>query len=73
MSDEQESMDLFGEMHPYNQLFKVHTQLPQKGMDEEEVLRQIRYMSAEEAKAYGLVDQVIAHRTEMEAVPAKGA
>jgi sphinganine-1-phosphate aldolase len=52
MSDEQESMDLFGEMHPYNKLFQVYTQLPEKGMDEEEVLKEIAYMSEEENKKW---------------------
>ena len=37
MSDEKESMDLFGDMHPYNKLFKVITELPETGLDEEEI------------------------------------
>ena len=51
MSEEQEEseeLDLFGDMHPYSKLFKVHSQLPEKGMDEEEVLQQITYMSEAE-------------------------
>jgi len=52
MSEEQESMNLFGEMHPYNKLFKVFTRLPEKGLDEEEVLKEIAYMSEEENKKW---------------------
>jgi sphinganine-1-phosphate aldolase len=52
MSDEQESMDLFGDMHPYNKLFQVFTKLPEKGMDEEEILKEITYMSEEENKKW---------------------
>ncbi len=48
MSDEQQSMDLFGDMHPYNKLFQVFSKLPEKGLAEEEVLKEITYMSAEE-------------------------
>ncbi len=48
MSDEQESMDLFGDMHPYNKLFQVFSKLPEKGLDEAEVLREIAHMSDEE-------------------------
>jgi ATP-dependent Clp protease protease subunit len=49
-----------------NDLYAKHTgqaiEQIEKDMDRD------RFMSAEEAKAYGLVDHVIAHRTEMEAV-----
>jgi hypothetical protein len=48
MSDEQESFDLFGDMHPYNKLFKVHDRLPEKGRDEEEVLKELQYMAGKE-------------------------
>jgi len=48
MSDEQESFDLFGDMHPYNKLFKVYTSLPEKGRDEEEVLKELAYMAEKE-------------------------
>jgi sphinganine-1-phosphate aldolase len=47
MSDE-ESMDLFGDMHPYNKTFQVCNRLPEQGRDEEEVLREIAYMSEAE-------------------------
>ena len=50
MSDE--SLELFGDMHPYNKLFPVHKSLPEKGLDEAEVLREIEYMSAEENKKW---------------------
>jgi sphinganine-1-phosphate aldolase len=50
MSDE--SMDLFGDMHPYNKLFPVYKSLPEKGRDEAEVLREIEYMSSEENKKW---------------------
>ena len=48
MSDDQESMDLFGDMHPYNRTFRVYSQLPEKGRDEEDVLDEIAYMSETE-------------------------
>lgn len=51
MSD-QESMNLFGDMHPYNKLFEVYSQLPDKGRDEEEVLKEIAYMSEAENKKW---------------------
>jgi ATP-dependent Clp protease protease subunit len=48
-----------------NELYAKHTQQPleqiEKDMDRD------RFMSAEEAKAYGLVDHVIANRTELDA------
>jgi len=46
MSDE--SMNLFGEMHPYAQSFPVFKSLPEQGLDEAEVLRAIEFMSHEE-------------------------
>jgi glutamate/tyrosine decarboxylase-like PLP-dependent enzyme len=52
MSDEQESMNLFGDMHPYNKLFQVFTRLPEKGLDGDEVLKEIAYMSTEENKKW---------------------
>src|SRR5512138_601714 len=52
MSDDQEEIDLFGDMHPYNKLFEVHKQFPLKGMDEEAVLREIEYMAEEENKKW---------------------
>ena len=52
MSDEKQSMDLFGDMHPYNKLFQVFTKLPEKGMDEEEILKELGYMSEEENKKW---------------------
>jgi sphinganine-1-phosphate aldolase len=48
MSDEQESFDLFGDMHPYNKLFQVSTRIPEKGRDEEEVLKELAYMAEKE-------------------------
>ena len=52
MSDEQQSMDLFGDMHPYNKLFKVFSQLPETGLDEDEILKQLTHMSQEENKKW---------------------
>src|SRR5512140_1149853 len=52
MAEEQDSMDLFGDMHPYNKRFKVHKQLPVQGVDEEQVLDEIEYMSQEENKKW---------------------
>ncbi len=48
MSDEQETIDFFGDMHPYSKLFPVHSKLPEKGVDEEEILREVEYMSEQE-------------------------
>jgi ATP-dependent Clp protease protease subunit len=52
-----------------NELYAKHTQQPleqiEKDMDRD------RFMSADEAKAYGLVDHVIANRTELDAAAAK--
>jgi len=54
-----------------NELYAKHTMQPleqiEKDMDRD------RFMSADEAKAYGLVDHVIANRTEMDAAAAKTA
>lgn len=52
MADEQGSINIFGDLHPYNKLFDVITKLPEKGMAEEEVLREITYMSQEENKKW---------------------
>jgi sphinganine-1-phosphate aldolase len=52
MSDEQQSMDLFGDMHPYNKKFEVFTRLPEKGLDQEEILKEAAYMSEEENKKW---------------------
>ena len=52
MSDEQESMDMFGDMHPYNKKFEVFSKLPEKGMDEAEILKEVTYMSDEENKKW---------------------
>jgi glutamate/tyrosine decarboxylase-like PLP-dependent enzyme len=46
--EEQESFDLFGDMHPYNKLFPVFTQLPPEGRSEEEVLKELEYMAGKE-------------------------
>jgi sphinganine-1-phosphate aldolase len=48
MSDNQDTFDLFGDMHPYNKRFKVFTRLPEKGRDEEEVLEELAYMAEQE-------------------------
>jgi len=54
-----------------NQLYAKHTAQPleqiEKDMDRD------RFMSADEAKAYGLVDHVIANRTELDAAAGKSA
>jgi sphinganine-1-phosphate aldolase len=52
MSDEQDSFNLFGEMHPYNNIFEVFSNLPDKGRNEQEVLKELAYMSAEENKKW---------------------
>ncbi|HTP00496.1 MAG TPA: aminotransferase class V-fold PLP-dependent enzyme [Anaerolineales bacterium] len=52
MSDEQESLDLFGDMHPYKDLYPVFTRLPESGLDEEDVLDELAYMSQEENKKW---------------------
>src|SRR5512140_2247480 len=48
MAEEEETIDLFGDMHPYNTLFEVHKEFPKQGGSEEEVLREIEYMAAQE-------------------------
>ena len=48
MTDEQVTYDLFGDMHPYNSLFKVSSRLPEKGRDEHEVLKELEYMAQKE-------------------------
>jgi sphinganine-1-phosphate aldolase len=48
MTDDQESMDLFGDMHPYNKIFQVYSHFPEKGRDEEEVLQEIASMAEAE-------------------------
>ena len=54
-----------------NELYARHTgqavEQIEKDMDRD------RFMSAEEAKGYGIIDHVIAHRTEMDAVAAPSA
>jgi sphinganine-1-phosphate aldolase len=52
MSTNQESASLFGNMHPYNDLFKILSKLPEKGMKEEEILNELEYMSKEENKKW---------------------
>jgi sphinganine-1-phosphate aldolase len=52
MSDEQGSLDLFGDMHPYKKLFQVFDRLPEKGVDEGEVLKEIAYMSEVENRKW---------------------
>ena len=52
MSDEQQSMELFADMHPYRNLFQVFTKLPAKGVDEDEILKEVSYMSEEENKKW---------------------
>jgi sphinganine-1-phosphate aldolase len=48
MPDDNQSMDLLGDMHPYNNLFQVFTSLPENGIPEEELLKEIVHMSEEE-------------------------
>lgn len=52
MTEDQESFDLFGDMHPYNERFKVYAQLPAQGRDHEEVLDELVYMANEEKKVW---------------------
>ena len=52
MTADQESKKLFGDMHPYNEVFKVFSRLPEKGMDKEEILKEVGYMSEEENKKW---------------------
>ncbi len=63
-----EILYLRGKLH---ELYAKHTNQPleqiEKDMDRD------RFMSAEEAKAYGLIDHVIAHRTELDAAQGKSA
>ena len=52
MSDENKSPELFADMHPYRNLFPVFTQLPTKGVDEDEILKEVSYMSEQENKKW---------------------
>lgn len=52
MSDEQETFDFFGDMHPYSKLFPVYSRLPEKGVSEEEILREVKYMAEQENKKW---------------------
>ena len=52
MSDENESMEIFGDLQPYKNIFPVFTKLPEKGVDEEEILKEVAYMSEEENKKW---------------------
>jgi glutamate/tyrosine decarboxylase-like PLP-dependent enzyme len=52
MTDDQQSMQMFGDMHPYNKLFKVFDSLPEKGLDQAEILKEVAYMSEEENKKW---------------------
>ena len=52
MADEPQSMDLFGDMHPYKKLLPVFSELPEKGLEEADVLKQIAFMSDEENKKW---------------------
>jgi glutamate/tyrosine decarboxylase-like PLP-dependent enzyme len=49
---EQESFNLFGDMHPYNKHFKVYDRLPAKGRDEQEVFKELAYMAETENKKW---------------------
>jgi sphinganine-1-phosphate aldolase len=49
---EEESIDLFGEMHPYNKRFTVFTRLPETGRDHKEVLGELQYMADQENKSW---------------------
>ena len=47
-----------------NELFSKHTGRPVEQIERD--MDRDRFMSAEEAKAYGLIDNVISHRGQME-------
>ncbi len=52
MANEQEPANPYGEVHPYKDLFKVFTVLPAKGLDRDEILNELSYMSGEENKKW---------------------
>jgi sphinganine-1-phosphate aldolase len=52
MFDPKELKEIVGEMHPYNEIFKVYSQLPEEGRDEEEVLGELAFMAEEENKKW---------------------
>ena len=52
MSDERNSMDLFGDMHPYKKSLQVFSSFPEVGRAEEDVLKDLAFMSAEENKKW---------------------
>jgi glutamate/tyrosine decarboxylase-like PLP-dependent enzyme len=52
MADEEGSLDVFGEMHPYKGRFETYAQLPKQGVDEKKILDEILAMSQEEDKKW---------------------
>ncbi len=52
MTDDQGSMSIFGDMHPYKNTLEVNNKLPKQGRSEEEILKEISFMSEEENKKW---------------------
>jgi sphinganine-1-phosphate aldolase len=63
MSNDQDGMDIFGDLHPYNNQFGVVDHIPAQGMSHEEILKQVQFMSEEEDKKWetGLVSGTMYH------------
>ncbi len=52
MADDNGAMALFGDMHPYKNTLKVYDTLPQQGRSQDEILKEISFMSEEENKKW---------------------
>ena len=63
MSDDQNAMDIFGDLHPYKERLETINRIPAKGLSREEILKQVAYMSDEEDKKWetGLVSGTMYH------------
>jgi sphinganine-1-phosphate aldolase len=63
MSDDQNAMDIFGDLHPYKDRLETINRIPAKGLSREEILKQVAYMSDEEDKKWetGLVSGTMYH------------
>src|SRR5512147_1020207 len=63
MSDEQGEIGIFGDLHPYSERFETFTRFPSKGIDQEEILRELRTIAEEEDKQWetGMISGTMYH------------
>lgn len=52
MFDVKDLKDIVGEMHPYNQVLKVFSQLPEQGREERDILKELEFMAGAENKKW---------------------